>query len=80
MPRTTTFIPALAAALAVAVPTAAAEGQPTGSHLWATQTAAQNANDRSMLAIAAEKTDWFERFAAAQSLRSPVVDREEAER
>jgi hypothetical protein len=31
MPRTFSFIAALAAALAVAVPTAAAEGQPTGT-------------------------------------------------
>jgi hypothetical protein len=74
MPRTFSFIAALAAALAVAVPTAAAEGQPTGSYRWATETVAQGTYDRGMPAIAAEKADLFTRIAAAHSLRNPVVD------
>jgi hypothetical protein len=79
MPRTITFIAAVAAALAVAVPTASAEGQPAGTHSaeLASVTAVtfdprQGSFEVKRLAMPAP--DWSERLAAAHSIRNPVAD------
>lgn len=79
MPRTNSFIAAVAAAFAVAVPTAAAEGQPTGTHSAEAANATMQTLDARERAFEAKRAatsapDWFERFAAAHSLRDPVVD------
>lgn len=79
MPRTISFIAAVAAAFAVAAPTAAAEGQPTGTHSAEAATATTqmlDARERAFQVrqIVSPASDWFERFAAAHSLREPVVD------
>ena len=79
MPRTISFIAAVAAALAVAVPIAAAEGQPTGTHsAEAAKAAARmlDARERAFEAkqVASPASDWLERFAAAHSRHDPVVD------
>ena len=66
MPRTTTFIAVVAAALAVAVPTAAAEGQPTGTH---TAEAANGVDARS---------DGLNRLYGLGEYANPIDRRERA--
>jgi hypothetical protein len=78
MPRTFALIAAVATAVAVAVPTAAAEGQPTGTHSVEAAVATTQMLDARERAFEVKQVtstpNWLERFAAAHSVREPVVD------